>query len=216
LNEYRRIEEKVKDQFQGKNHCIVRHAVFNQLFYFMGPQIENENKLSLPVEKRQKWCAVDLNDVCEGMWRLARQQQGCSDSTRKNTYNFCADHARSTEDHVQDMGKGLNREDLQFNQISGKEMLQYLQKMRDNKHFRERPQHRLEESGRRERDTFATLPLGRFLNDQCIETMEEFWRSANEGYQDLKCDDLKGILDREPQNLKNFFKSNRDNFKRLK
>ncbi|KAI8878433.1 hypothetical protein K501DRAFT_195909 [Backusella circina FSU 941] len=217
LSEYYRIEERVKESFQGKKHCIIRHSVFNQLFYFMGPQIENDNKLSLPIEKSDKWCAVDLNDFCEGMWRLARKHQEGSDISSKKTFNFCADHARSTEDHVRDMGKGLNRDELRFNSISENEMRQYLKQMREDEHFRERPKHSRDESNsRRERDTFSTLPLGRFLNDQCIETMEEFWKSASEGYQNLKCDDLKDVLEREPQNLKHFFKNNRENFKRLK
>lgn len=222
LKEYQQIEKRVKESFGGDKHCICRHQIFNQLYYFLAPQIEGENKFPLPVKKDSKWGSVSLIDVVEAVYRLARKQhqqqrsgQKDTDSFyHKNVYDFTLPRTLNAPEMAREVGQGLGREDVEFEQISDDEFKKHLERMREDRRFKERTDsHGKIDEGR---DGWWSVPVGKFLNEQNIETMMEFWKLASKGQQDNSSDDLKKILERHPQNLKEYFKTNREQFKQFK
>lgn len=222
MKEYQHIEKKVKETFSGDKHCICRHQVFNQLYYFLAPQIEGENAFPVPVKKDAKWGSVNLIDVVEAVYRLARKQHeqqrsGNKDADifyHKNVYDFTMPRTMNGQDMAREVGQGLGRENVRYEEISDNDFKKHLERMREDRRFKDRSDSngKIEEG----RDGWWSIPIGKFLNEQNIETMMEFWRLANKGQQENSSDDLKKILDRHPQGLKEYFKSNREQFKQFK
>ncbi|KAI7895237.1 uncharacterized protein EV154DRAFT_536288 [Mucor mucedo] len=221
LKEYHQIEKKVKETFGGDKHCICRHQIFNQVYYFLAPQIEGENKFPVPVKKDCKWGSVNMIDVVEAVYRLARKQHQQQRNGKdvdtfyhKNVYDFTMPRTLNGQDMAREVGQGLGREDLQFEQVSDQDFKKQLERMREDRRFKDRTDNngKIEEG----RDGWWSVPIGKFLNEQNIETMMEFWRLANKGQQDNSSDDLKKILERHPQGLKEYFKTNREQFKQFK
>lgn len=223
FKEYCEIEKIVKQEFSGDKHCIIRRAMFNQFLYYMAPQIENENKLGLPVKKDSKWTTVDLNDVVEGIYCLAKkeqhrqrgqQQPNDVQFLKKRIFEFTGPKPMTCEEMAHQIGEGLGRSGMQYEKMDEREMKQMLHKVREDKRFQERPKEN--NDFKKGLDGFASFPLGKFLNDQCISMMMEYWEMACKGQLNMHSEDLKHILDRQPHDLKVYFKTNRDNFKRLK
>ncbi|GAA5813841.1 hypothetical protein MFLAVUS_007328 [Mucor flavus] len=222
LKEYHQIEKMVKESFSGNKHCIVRHQVFNQLYYFMAPRLEGQNQLPLPVKKDAKWGSVNMIDVVEAIHNLARKshEQARNNTPdadafyNKNIYELTMDRTMTAENMAHEIGQGLDREEMRFEEISGSDFRKYLESMKDDKRFKERPDAHGDPS--EGRDGWWSIPIGKFLNDQNIETMIEFWRLACHNQQDVHSDDLRKLLERQPQNLKQYFKTNREQFRRFK
>ncbi|CAO3664872.1 unnamed protein product [Rhizopus stolonifer] len=218
LQEYLKIEKKVKENFED-NHTVVRHTKFNQLFYFMAPLIEGENKVALPVKEDSKWGTVDINDVINACYLLVRKKHESHESNNaermKKLYQFTPEQNKTTKEIVNEIGKGLGRENLKYSKISENELKQHLQRMRDDKRFKNRPQSQ-QQGEKWNHDGPWTFPLGKYLNDRAIDTVMECWRLADKGKADIKTDDLKKILNRSPRNLEEYFKKNRDQFKQFK
>ncbi|KAI8990940.1 hypothetical protein BDF20DRAFT_811432 [Mycotypha africana] len=218
LQELCKMEKKLKDEFHEEKHCIVRIPLLNQYFYFMAPKIESENVIPLPVKKDKKWSTVDLNDVVEAIYCLAKKksehsQQGGA-THHKQTYNFTCLQVHNTEEIVKQIGEGLDRKDLRLKEISENEMKQWLQQMKQHKNFNQRPNER--NDFRKGRDGFGSFPLGKFLHEEKIEMIMEYWRFVNGGKADIQSDDLEKVLNRKPHTLKEYFQVNREQFKRLK
>lgn len=188
----------------------------------MAPRLEGENQLLLPVKKNAKWGSVNMIDVVEAVYRLARkvheqQRTNSPDADpfyHKNVYEFTMHRSMNAEDMAREIGEGLGRQQVEFEEISGNDFRQYLEKMREDKRFKERRD--TNGNFKEGRDGWWSIPLGKFLNDQNIETMVEFWRLACKGQQDTHSDDLHKLLDRQPQDLKQYFKVNREQFKHFK
>ncbi|KAI9281959.1 hypothetical protein BY458DRAFT_498542 [Sporodiniella umbellata] len=218
LKELYEIEEMVKKYFQ-ENHGIIRHTMFSQAFYYMAPQIEGKGEVALPVKEDVKWGTVDLNDSINAVYILARMEH---ESREKNggkrmekLVQFTPTQMRTTKEMVQEIGRGLGRENLYFKHASEEEIKKYLQEARKGEKFKERPKDS-EDNKHLDRDGPWSFPLGMFLNDKAIECMMEFWKMANMGKADIQTDDLKKIMKREPKNLEEYFKKNRDQFKQFK
>ncbi|KAI8889811.1 NAD(P)-binding protein [Backusella circina FSU 941] len=239
--EYDKIERKVRKKFGGSKHCIVRHAMFNQLFYFLAPEIEGQNVLPLPVDRNQKWSTVDLNDVTECVWKLLQRSKEERLAATKLTWDLAGERPKRSEEMSEDIAKGLGREELRYAQVKDEEVRDMLVRMRNDKRFKGRmpgkkedrrlnddsddDESDVEKDGespieaveRRDgRDGFSTFPLGKFLNDQNIETMIEYWRMVTLGREDIGLSDLKDVIGRRPYGVRDYFKANRDNFQRLK
>ncbi|KAI9478170.1 MAG: hypothetical protein EXX96DRAFT_569824 [Benjaminiella poitrasii] len=217
FKEYIQIEECVKKAFSGNKHCICRHAIFNQLYYFMAPEIEGERKLTLPVKSDAKWSTVDMIDVVEAVYCLAKkahshQQQQATGS--KQLYEFTGHNIMATKDMAKEIGEGLGNKGLEYHQISDNDMEKMLKSMRDDHRFRERPN--FDGDVKKGKDGFWSMPIGKFLNEHNIETMLEYWCLANRGEQNIHSDDLEKVLDRKPHELRKYFEVNRDQFKRFK
>lgn len=239
--ELNKIERKVRKKFGGSKHCIVRHAMFNQLFYFLAPEIEGQNVLPLPIDKNQKWNTVDLNDVTECVWKLLKRTKEERAVDVKITYELAGERPKRIEEMCKDISEGLQRDQLRFAQVNDMEMRDVLMRMRDDKRFKERTPRKDEDRRRNDdsdddesdvendgesatqvaqrregRDGFSTFPLGEFLNDKNIETMIEYWRMTTLGREDISPEDLKNVLNRRPFGVRDYFKANRENFQRLK
>lgn len=219
--EYQKIEEKVREMFHGNKHCIVRHQLFNQLYYFLAPQIEGENMLALPVKKDAKWGSINLIDCVEGVFQLCKKQHQQSlgqqvDSffTGKQTWEFTAHRPQKTEEMAREIGEGLGRDQIKYEEMGDKDFRSHLERMKEDRRFRERPdsEGKLHEG----RDGWWSVPIGKFLNEENIETTIEYLRLACNGRLDHSSEDLRKLLDRNPQELKQYFKVNRDMFKRFK
>ncbi|KAI8967238.1 hypothetical protein BDF20DRAFT_829867 [Mycotypha africana] len=218
---FHKIEEKLKKEFHGEKHCIMRIPMLNQFFYFLAPKIEGENIVPLPVKKDKKWSSIDLNDIVEAIYCLAKkrsersQQQQSGDAFHhKQVYNFTCSKVHNTEEIVKQMGEGLDQRDLHFKEISENDLKQWLHKLKDDKKFSQRPDDR--NDFRKGRDGFASFPLGKFLHEDMIEILMEYWRLVNKGKLDMQTDDLEKVLERKPHTIKEYFEVNRQQFKRLK
>ncbi|CEP18629.1 hypothetical protein [Parasitella parasitica] len=220
LEQLCRIEKMVKENFSGEKHCIVRHPMFYQLLYYLAPQIERENFLPLPVEKNKKWSTLDMNDVIEGVYRLAKKHrerlvgQQVDEIFKKQVYDFTCSKPLNGEEMAREIGEGLGQSDMKFKQISESDMKKQLEHIKKDDRFKERPDQRGDL--KKGRDGFWSFPINKFIHDRKIETFMEWWRLANMGQLDMHSDELRHILDREPHSLKKYIEVNRDQFKRFK
>ncbi|CEG70493.1 hypothetical protein RMATCC62417_06380 [Rhizopus microsporus] len=218
LAQYHQIEKMVKEQF-GNNHCIVRICLFNQMFYFMAPQIEGEGILALPVKEDAKWGCIDLNDWVNAIYNLAlkeheKRERTIGSTGKKQLYQFTPQRVMSSKEIAREIGEGLGSQELRYKRISDDEMRQYLQKMKDDERFREEPKH--EKEPKWDQDGPWSYPIGRYLNDHLIELMLEYWRMANDGKQEIHTNDLKEVLEIEPRSVKDYFHKNRNQFREFK
>ena len=212
LNQYHQIEEKLKQQFGEHNCCIIRSTMFNQFFYYVTPMVEDRNALCLPIKQDQRWGTVDLRDVVEAICKLVRQNvQVGRGQGQKQLYRFTPTHLMNGQEMARGMAEAVERnpDEFKYHQIKQEEMWHHLKRIRDDERFRER-----QPGGGTE--TRYTVPIGRYLNDHCIELLLEFMELTNRGKAEIKSHDLKEILGREPQPLHEYFKKNRDQFKRFR
>ncbi|CAO3598462.1 unnamed protein product [Absidia cylindrospora] len=237
MNQYRQLEQKVQEVMGGQEKSsIVRVAMPSQMFYYMAPSIEGRGTLRLPVKKDKKWSSVDLNEVVEAITNLAhenrRGNQGFAEALnnivsgsghqKKQLYQLTAHRNVSMEEMVQQIGQGLGRKDIKYEQVGREDIKRMLQELREDKRFKERPHSSQSDdnvggigsNGRR--DSPSTFPLGRYLNDAFIDTILEFWELVNQGHLDIVTDDLKQILGHNPSDITSFFKNNRDQFRDLR
>ncbi|KAI8080841.1 uncharacterized protein B0P05DRAFT_469029 [Gilbertella persicaria] len=221
FKEFCQIEKMVQEYFSGDKHCIVRHALYNQFFYYLAPRIESERVLALPVKKDVKWSTVDLNDICEGVFMLAKKQhqklrgsqQEQGEIYHKRTYNFVM-HPMPAEHMAREISEGLQVKELHFKEVSEDEIKQFLKKMKDDKMFQERPSN--DNDFKKGKDGYWSFPIGKFINEKKIETMIEYMRLANKRCLEDYHDDLEKVLERKPHSMKHYFEVNRDQFKRFK
>ncbi|KAI8343501.1 hypothetical protein BC941DRAFT_343535 [Chlamydoabsidia padenii] len=213
LKQYYQLEEKVKETMGHEKFSIVRLPIPAQMFYFLAPYLESQNQLPLPIKKDKKWNTVDLQDILEAIVKLAKknQQQGFfEDQKNKQELQFTPRQNYNMEELTKQIGQGLGNTDIKFKQVSHSEMEKMLREMRDDKRFKHRP----ESSARHDKP--YTFPLGRYLNNELIQTLCEIWELANQGCMDIVTNDLKELLGRDPQDIQSFFKNNRDQFHDLR
>ncbi|ORX61947.1 hypothetical protein DM01DRAFT_1331422 [Hesseltinella vesiculosa] len=200
---------------------VVRVSVFSQVFYLMAPLIEGQGVLRLPVQEQQKWTPVDLNDILEGFIRLCKEQKprGAAFGSfkpvgGKDVYQFTPKEVIRMTELTKEINQGLgSSEEIRFEMCSPEETRNWMKQMRDDSRFKDRPEGKGQDS---HRDRPFTFPLGRYLNDDMIDTILEIWQLANEGEMDITTPDLSQILGRDPQGIRQYFKSNRQQFRDLK
>ncbi|ORZ25657.1 hypothetical protein BCR42DRAFT_364029 [Absidia repens] len=223
LCEYRQLEEKVKETMGNEEKCsIVRVPAPSQFFYYMAPTLQSQGSLRLPIKKEKKWSPVNLVEVVEAIVKLANQEQGnhlfsCGVGQNKQVYQFTPRQQLGMDELTKEISQGLGGNDIKYEQVSRDEVKKMLQRMRDDRRFKERPQkssNSVDATGRRDKP--YAFPLGRYLNDELIDTLCEIWELVNQDRFDIITDDLKQVLGREPQDIRSFFKNNRDQFNDLR
>lgn len=221
MMEYQKIEQMIKEEFHGSKHCIVRHQIFDQMYYFLAPQIEGENMVCLPVKKDAKWGSVNMIECVEGIFQLCKKQHQHNRGeqvdpffTGKQLWEFTLHRSMKTEEMAKQIGEGLGRDQMKYEEMSTKDFRNHLERMKQDRRFQDRPdsEGKLHEG----RDGWWSVPIGKFLNDENIETTVEYLQLACGGRVEHSSDDLRKLLDRSPQELKQYFKVNRDMFKRFK
>jgi hypothetical protein len=232
LNEYYRLEQKVKEVMGGQEKSsIVRLAMPSQMFYYMAPNIEGHDVLRLPIKKDKKWYPVDLNEDVEVIIKLAHENrqgsQGFAEALgnlfsgtghqQKQVYQLTAHRNISMEEMVQQIGQGLGRKEIKYEQSSREDIKHMLEKLRDDKRFKQRPHSSdLNVAGHGHQDSPSAFPLGRYLTDAMIDTILEVFEMVNQGKWDIVTDDIKQILGHNASDISSFFKNNRDQFRDLR
>ncbi|KAI8990081.1 hypothetical protein BDB01DRAFT_718280 [Pilobolus umbonatus] len=207
------IEMHLLQEFDSTCACIIRTAPFNQFFYYMAPEIMNDNKICLPVKKDVKWNTVDLNDVIDAIFQLV-VRHGERNATSKHIFCFTGVENLTTEKIVKEIGQGLDQGNLEYHEVKPEKMEEWLKKKREDKQFKKRPDNNNEFGGGR--DGYWSIPLGKFLNGQKIELIMEYWCLVNRNKLDIVTHDLKDALQRQPNTLKEYFKVNRQQFKEFR
>ncbi|KAL0088466.1 hypothetical protein J3Q64DRAFT_1875414 [Phycomyces blakesleeanus] len=216
--EYYHLEEQVRHLFGDDNHCVVRLPFFSQSLYYFSPMIEKESMIGMPVDTKARWPILSLLDVVQGMYHLWTENQ----IKRLNHIESNKALFQFTSAYNQD-GKGLSiifsevlGRTTQYTQISASNMRAYLQDIRENENFQERPfSQESKDPERPERDVPFTFPIARYLNDNYIDTLLELWLMFDCGFSDILTDDLSNALGYMPQELSSFVQNNRDQFRRL-
>ncbi|KAI9338426.1 hypothetical protein BD770DRAFT_373281 [Pilaira anomala] len=221
LHQFHKLEKKVSEHFDDDSYCIIRTALFNQFFFYFGPMIDDENEIRLPVDKKSRWGTIDLSDLAEAVYLLSepttddKQQQQQQEAKKENQtlFRLTPRDNYTAQDLVEYASKGLElEENMTYKKIDSEKMYNYLHRIHQDNRFRERPVFLFDQ----QQDPASTFPLGRYLNDNFIQTIIEYWELANHDGLDITCKDLENILGRHPYHLKKFFEMNRDQFRRLR
>ncbi|KAI8147960.1 hypothetical protein BJV82DRAFT_594075 [Fennellomyces sp. T-0311] len=219
LHTYRNLEQIMCNNFDQERYCIFRTPVLNEIFYRLTPMVEHENTLRMPVKKGTKMAMVDLGDVVEAVYNLSvkdvQQEDNRSFLTRyvfpntpaknQTLFEFTPTQVLTVEQLAEQMGQGLEKDQtLQYGEINASDLRRYLESTRDDERFR-----------RGDRENEYLFPIGPFMNDATIDTLMERWQLANQGLVDKVTHDLERALHRPPMTLNEFFRRNRENFRRL-
>lgn len=207
--------------------------MWNQFFYYFGPMMEDENKICLTVHhKKSKWGSIDLADMVDAVYNLSdsENKQNFNNlgqlyisnlkKNNRNLFEFTPRHNFSAEQLVDNASKGLERKNMTYERIDSDRMFNYLRRIQNDNRFRGRlyqqPNAIIEANNESDADRPYTFPLGRYLNDNHIETLIEYLHLIDQGKTDKTSDDLIDALGRDPQDLFQFFKRNRDQFRRFR
>jgi hypothetical protein len=165
--------------------------------------------MCLSIFEDSDWSTVDLGDVANATYSLC-----FTDNYSKNDILiiFTTHDTITAKDVVSAANEGLDR-DMTYERVDPKELAAYLKKIRGDNRFRRRP---FEQLGLLEKDRPYTFPLGKYLTDNNIETILEWWRLADTGYTDVISYDLGRALGHSPQTISLFFKQNSDQFRLLR
>ncbi|KAL0074437.1 hypothetical protein J3Q64DRAFT_1778067 [Phycomyces blakesleeanus] len=187
----------------------------SQLFFYLAPMIQNHNRLRLPIEKNCKWSAIDLQDAIDGIHAITEKHRKNQAVGTQQVWSFTASKTSTGEEVAKSIQRDLELDkEVQYEKVDENEFRKYLQKIRDDNNFQDRPS---EDARRRgNADEPYNFPLARYLNEGAIECMIEVLQLANEGRADTVTNDLKNLIGREPQDVHNFMQNNRDQFRRLK
>ncbi|KAI9490974.1 hypothetical protein BDB00DRAFT_930822 [Zychaea mexicana] len=115
-----------------------------------------------------------------------------------------SDRCLTGEEMAQHMAQGLDREHLEYEEISPDDMRGYLDSIRQDERFR-----------RGHRENEHLFPVGSFIREKVIETLLECSRLASQGLTDKVTQDLEHALHHQPMTLLDFFRKNRENFRHL-
>lgn len=211
------LEKLLTREFPGTRHCILRHATYSQIFYTYMPMLQEYSKLCLPISEQEEWGAIDMCDMVDAIFNVARKARYQMASRQsffaaKLLYLFTPERNWRGPQVARMFGENLDMgREIEYLRNSQDAMRQYLQRIRDDRRFRDRPQ---QVPGGADRP--YTFPLGRYLNDDTIEFVLETYEMANQGMTNVITKDLLEELDRQPQDLRHFFRNNRDQFQRLR
>ncbi|KAI7851809.1 hypothetical protein BDC45DRAFT_515098 [Circinella umbellata] len=213
LHEYLKIEELVKQEFSGSKHCITRIPLLNQLFYLMTPMAEKEQALCMPIKQESKWGSIDLRDMIDGMFNLIREQVGKqSFVSQKQLYRLTPSQNWKGEQIARGMAIALDKspEQFKYKHISNQEWQHYMRERKDDQRFKDRPH------GEQGTEKPYTMPISMYFHNEIIQELMEWCELASQDRVDVTTKDLKEILQREPRNVEEYFKSNRDQFRRFR
>ncbi|KAI7875198.1 hypothetical protein K492DRAFT_136767 [Lichtheimia hyalospora FSU 10163] len=213
------LEQVIKRSFDEESYCIFQVPILAEVFFFLTPMVQEQNKLRMPVDQHCKFTMLSLQDIAQGVYRLSIEQNTTPfmvprflswilNNHQKNQtlFQFTSSVSEDPSQMAHHMAKGLEKgSDFSFELIKPYDMRDYLKRMRDDQRF-QRP---LPIKG-----TFAH-PLASYLSDAFIQMLLEAWDMANHGYLNIITHDLERALHHPPQDLIHFFQSNRDSFRQL-
>lgn len=180
----------------------MRLPLFHQFFFYMGPLMEDENKICLPVSEHIQWCVIDMEDALDAIVQLSSIVKG---KKNKTLFNFTpSQHNYDVKDLVSAANKALDR-DMTFEKMNRSSMRDYLKDLCNDNRFRERPS-----------EGHGMFPLGRYLNETNINTILDYWELPEAKHTDVISQDLEDAIGHNPTSLKDFFHRNREQFKRLR
>lgn len=216
IHQYRKLEETAIEQFESDRVCIMRQSMYSQFFYLMTPYVESQNALRMPIEKSKRWGCIDLRDMTDAIFMLAtkkfgKQQPKSGVATTLNLYRWTPLKTMNGQEIANAMAESLGKPELEYEEIPAHELRSYLEQIRQDSRFKERP--RKEHGGT---DKPYTFPLGKYIHDEEIDMILEAFELANRGMADITTHDLRKALQREPQDLGQFFASNKEQFRRLR
>ncbi|KAI9028922.1 hypothetical protein CLU79DRAFT_716531 [Phycomyces nitens] len=215
LQELRQLEQKVQEHGGEGQWTIVRLTILTQLFFYLSPMIQNNNRLGLPIHKNCKWSAIDLQDAIDGIYAIAEKHRKNQSAGTQDVMNFTATKTWTGEEVAKSIQKDLSLDnEVQYEKIDENDFRNYLEKIRDNNNFKNPESDGVHRKGNA--DEPYNFPLARYLNQGTIECIIEILQLANEGHSDVVCKDLKELIRREPQDIHKFMQNNRDQFRRLK
>lgn len=201
MREYAYLEQLMPKYFDNNSYTVMRIPIFYQFFYYLGPMMEDENKICLPVSDHAKWCAIDMKDALDAIYKLSNPTK--ENTKNKTQFQFTPERNYNSEDLITAANEGLDRS-MTYKEVKRTEMIKYLEHMSNDNRFTERPP-----------EDPSLFPLGQYLNRHFVNTLVEYWQMSHLGYTDTIADDLKDAIDRQPLELKKFFSANRHQFKRL-
>lgn len=203
------------EQFESERVCIMRQSMYSQFFYLMTPYVESQNALRMPIDSDKRWGCIDLRDMTDAIFMLAAKRFGAENSSGSrrimNLYRWTPLKTMNGQEIAKAMAESLGKPELAYEEISAEDMRSYLEQIRQDSRFQDRP--RKEHRGT---DKPYTFPLGKYFHDEEITMILEAFELANRGMADITTHDLRNALQREPQDLGQFFMSNKEQFRRLR
>ncbi|KAI8079678.1 uncharacterized protein B0P05DRAFT_470063 [Gilbertella persicaria] len=203
LKQFLCLEQQLNKLFDQSKYCIFRTPLWHQFFFYLGPMMDDENAIQLPIGEHTKWQTIDLADLVDAVYRLSLP--GKRDEN-KTLFEFTLDHNMTSKEIVEAAQKGLDQQ-IKFKQVDPNVFKDYLKRMHHDNRFKKRPF-----SGS---DRPYTFPLGQYLHHETIETLVE-WFELMEQEEIKPTSDLQDAIETRPQSIQDFFKQNRNQFRRLR
>ena len=236
LKQFLQLEQVVSDTFDKDSYCIFRSSMWNQFFYYFGPLIEDENEIRLTVPDDCEFSLIDMADLLDAVYNLSKGEHDDASAyhnlselyianlKKKNQtlFEVTATKNITPKGITKAVSQALGYHDMTYKKIDEKEMHAFLRKIRQDNRFRLRPDQKAsditsakddEDLGR---DRPYTFPLGRYLNDNLIDTLVEQWELIGSGKVDKLTNHLEKSLHRDLQSFQDFLRTNRDQFKHLR
>jgi hypothetical protein len=200
--------------------------------------MEDQNKIKLTTSEKRKWNTIDLADLVDATYNLSTEDYDdvkkfefrnlvdkyVSNLKKKNKilFEFSARHNITAEYLLEAARGGLGCKEMTYEKVDSNELQNYLYSIHHDNRFRHRPHQDTKDLSDHLTNTALggdrpyTFPLGQFLNEQVIKMLIEFWELVEAGHADKITEHLAKALGRDPITIKDFFKDNKDQFKRLK
>ncbi|KAI7870356.1 hypothetical protein BDF14DRAFT_1720884 [Spinellus fusiger] len=208
-----KLEHKLQEHAKNIEWSIVRSCVPTQCLFYMSPMINNDRKLHLPVDKCEKWGSVDIQDVSDAIYELARKHREEKTIGKKHIWNLTPVKNMNGQEFAQAITEGFDSGKIRFEKSSEDELRDYLKSLRNNDNFQNPPPAK---NLTGHSDSPYNFPLARYLTDDFIEHAIENFRLFNAGLGDTTSTDLKELINRDPQDVKEFAKNNQNELQNLK
>lgn len=246
FKQFHHLEKQISKDFNHDSYCIIRSFMWHQFFFYFGPMMEDQNKIKLNVAKKSKWNTIDLADLVDATYNLSSKDYNDDDQNKdvqrksglknsidkyvlnikkknKTMFEFTGRHNITAEELVKRASEDLDVKEMTYEKVDKNELYDYLNRIHHDNRFRHRPSQKekdlsdcLTNFSAPGENRHYTFPLGQFLNKEVINMLIEFWEMADADLADKTTEHLAKALERDPVTIKQFFKHNRDQFRRLK
>jgi len=193
IKENQEIERKIKER--APQTVILRTSFITDFFRLWGPEVSENNRFSLLSGKDKYHAFVNIEDVTQAIKNLSiisdKKHQG-------QTYTLTGPESLDGPRVVEELKKAVSQKgDIKYVPIQRQQMEQYLRDVREKKRV----------GGGNH--VFEDQPTRLQINYIC-DVLE--WIES--GNANIKTDDLKKIINREPQRVEQFFRENANDFQR--
>ncbi|KAI8994464.1 hypothetical protein BDB01DRAFT_715167 [Pilobolus umbonatus] len=215
LHGYQCLEQCVEDTFGQDKSCLFRTVLFHQLFYYFGPMIDDHKQIALPVQQKDKWGTICLQDTVDAVYKLSLDDSDrdteATNAKKKNkfVFEFTARDNITGDTLAKDASEGLDTK-ISFKDISEEDYSHYLRDLRNDNRFKERP------DSFRDDISYYMFPLGRYLNDHTIAFMVEHWRYIDRIGPVPITKDLGHAIKGQEDTIRDFFSRNKEQFRHIR